>query len=140
MGGNEKTKGPRERTPRRTVRVDLRVTPSTKAWLKAHAAEEGLSLTEYVMARTVRGEALSGLSSLAVIEDVYDELCAQGRNLNQLATALNRMALATEGGASGHDVAEFAAGIRAQASEVLPTQYAALKRCADVLSACGDRR
>jgi|GEM_PF-4963303 len=140
MGEEQETKGAREYARRRTVRVNLRFTPAEKAWLKAHAEEAGLSLTEYVMARTVRGDALSGLSSLAVIEDIFDELRAQGRNLNQLAAALNRMALATEGDASARDVAEFMTGIRTQADEVWPAQYAALKRCADVLAACGDRR
>ena len=112
------------------------VTPAEKAWLKAHAEEAGLSLTEYVMTRTVRGDALSGLASLAVVEDIYDELRAQGRNLNQITVALNRMALATQGGASAHDVEEFVAGIRAQENEAWPILSAARIRCLEILQAC----
>lgn len=125
---------------RRTVNVHLRVTPAEKTWLKTHADEEGLSLTGYVIARTVHGEALSGLASVTTIGDISRELSTQGRNLNQLTAALNRMKQATEGGASARDVEEFVAGIRAQADETWPKLMSALGQCLDVLQACQARR
>ena len=70
---------------KKTEIITLRVTPRTKARIRAKAQELGLTVTDYL--------CLCGLGKKIVqvdgLDKVLSELKAQGRNLNQLTTLAN---------------------------------------------------
>lgn len=82
----------------RTERINLRVSPYEKETLKKYSDETNLSLTDYLLfcglyASELRNTGQSRfVGAREELRKVFVELRAQGRNLNQIAAAANRIA------------------------------------------------
>ena len=67
----------------------VRLSDSEKQILMARAKRAGLGFSEYVRARCVYSEPMWVEVDRALLLSLYQELCRQGNNLNQLARRLN---------------------------------------------------
>lgn len=86
---------PKLEDPGRSVGIHIRCRAEERDRLRSLAKEAGLSMTDFILASTVYGaeiDRLSGALDTGLLERLYDELHAQGVNLNQIARAVNRLA------------------------------------------------
>lgn len=106
--GTRRTGRPRK-AEARTRQVHLRLTEREHADLMAAAATAGTTVTDYVLANTIR-DAGAFCPDAGMLRKAYFELNRQGTNLNQIAAALNRIAAsaAVEDGGSARIFAELA--------------------------------
>lgn len=76
------------------VSVCFRLSEVERAALRRLASESGMTMTEYVLARTVyerRMESLAAEVGTERLEGIWEELSRQGSNLNQVARAANAL-------------------------------------------------
>lgn len=83
---------PARRRGRKSVQVNIRVGEWERQRLQAIADAHGLSITELILAKTVYAETVSG-DNPKVLKQIYDELRAQGTNLNQAVRLANSLHL-----------------------------------------------
>ena len=82
----------RDRAEKPTVRVEIHLTESEHRLLKPLARAEGFTVTKWIVAlirARLIGSPQFGQAELAVLARSNQQLLAIGRNLNQLAKALN---------------------------------------------------
>ncbi len=73
----------------RDKRISLRVSEQERSLLQEYAAFEGLSITEYILHKTVYADQKIVILDTEILEQLKTELLHEGNNLNQAALALN---------------------------------------------------
>lgn len=73
----------------RDKRISLRVSEQERSLLLEYAAFEGLSLTGYILHKTVYADQSVVILDTEIIDQLKTELVREGNNLNQAALALN---------------------------------------------------
>lgn len=94
----------------RDQRISLRASPYERETLKRYADSMGLSLTDYLIycglyeSDLRKGSRSRFMAARKELREIFVELRAQGRNLNQIAAAANRIASLMEREALTMDV------------------------------------
>lgn len=77
---------------RRDRRLEVRLTEDEYEFIRMQAERSGRTVTDYVVWRCIHMDGAKALPPRGDMMRLYNELVAQGNNLNQIARACNRIA------------------------------------------------